>query len=332
VKEHIPTQWQVGLYRNEQAERNEDTNKPNQAKPNRVPLSTPQAAQFLSFIAWLLEMPTQVQTSCPFFFSLSHFDFQKYVSSLPAARPEVCWTSVHNAAGWWITPGFPNSKEAWGHGASYLLVPLGGPDNSSQGSRPYMTPRNSRNQNLITDFARDFKHSRARGRSSHVREENWKCHNHFSVLKRDSQAPRCLQCYVNLKFSTALYIGIQTCRWAIRGRMHRTYPTISDRDCHHLRRQLPDVVRVRIRSNLSRNFMPSFLNLTLHTSAHSYASAHMDLERITDVVIFSWLRHYATSRKVAGSSPDEVDFLNLPNSSSPGVDLACNRFEYQESS
>jgi hypothetical protein len=31
----------------------------------------------------------------------------------------------------------------------------------------------------------------------------------------------------------------------------------------------------------------------------------------------SWLRHHATSRKVAGSSPDEVDFFfNLPNLSS----------------
>jgi hypothetical protein len=30
----------------------------------------------------------------------------------------------------------------------------------------------------------------------------------------------------------------------------------------------------------------------------------------------SWLRHYATSRKVAGSIIDEVDFLNLPNPSS----------------
>jgi hypothetical protein len=28
-----------------------------------------------------------------------------------------------------------------------------------------------------------------------------------------------------------------------------------------------------------------------------------------------WLRHYAASRKVAGSSPDEVDILNLPNPS-----------------
>jgi hypothetical protein len=29
----------------------------------------------------------------------------------------------------------------------------------------------------------------------------------------------------------------------------------------------------------------------------------------------SWSRHYATSRKVAGSNPDEVDFFNLFNSS-----------------
>jgi hypothetical protein len=46
----------------------------------------------------------------------------------------------------------------------------------------------------------------------------------------------------------------------------------------------------------------------------------------------SWLRHYATSRKVAGSSPDEVDFFNLPTLSSPVVDSASNRNEYQESS
>jgi hypothetical protein len=30
----------------------------------------------------------------------------------------------------------------------------------------------------------------------------------------------------------------------------------------------------------------------------------------------SWLRHYATNRKLAGSSPDEVDIFNLPNPSS----------------
>jgi hypothetical protein len=44
--------------------------------------------------------------------------------------------------------------------------------------------------------------------------------------------------------------------------------------------------------------------------------------------------HYAASRKVAGSSPDEVDFLNWPNPSGrtgPGVDSASNRNEYQES-
>jgi hypothetical protein len=33
------------------------------------------------------------------------------------------------------------------------------------------------------------------------------------------------------------------------------------------------------------------------------------------VSICSWLRHYATSWKVADLSPDEVDFFNLPNPS-----------------
>jgi hypothetical protein len=41
------------------------------------------------------------------------------------------------------------------------------------------------------------------------------------------------------------------------------------------------------------------------------------------------LRHYATSRKVAGSSPDEVDFFKLTQSFQPhydlGVDSASNR-------
>jgi hypothetical protein len=50
----------------------------------------------------------------------------------------------------------------------------------------------------------------------------------------------------------------------------------------------------------------------------------------------NWLRHYATSRKVVGSSPDEVDFFSVylirPHYR-PGVDLsASNRNEYQESS
>jgi hypothetical protein len=43
--------------------------------------------------------------------------------------------------------------------------------------------------------------------------------------------------------------------------------------------------------------------------------------------------HYSASRKVAGSSPDEVDLLFLPNPSGrtgPGVDSASKRNEYQE--
>jgi hypothetical protein len=53
-------------------------------------------------------------------------------------------------------------------------------------------------------------------------------------------------------------------------------------------------------------------------------------------VVRSSLRHHATSRKVAGSSPDEVDFFNIPNPSSRtmvlGVDSTSNRNEYQEPS
>jgi hypothetical protein len=43
------------------------------------------------------------------------------------------------------------------------------------------------------------------------------------------------------------------------------------------------------------------------------------------------MNHYAVSRKVAGSSPDKVDFLNWPNPSGrtgPVVDSASNRNEY----
>ena len=49
----------------------------------------------------------------------------------------------------------------------------------------------------------------------------------------------------------------------------------------------------------------------------------------------SWLRHCATSRKVAGSIPDGViEIFHWHNPSGPhyvpGVDSACNRNEYQE--
>jgi hypothetical protein len=39
----------------------------------------------------------------------------------------------------------------------------------------------------------------------------------------------------------------------------------------------------------------------------------------------SWLRHYATSRKVSGPSPDEVNFLNLPNPCSSTMTLGSTQ-------
>jgi hypothetical protein len=38
-----------------------------------------------------------------------------------------------------------------------------------------------------------------------------------------------------------------------------------------------------------------------------------------------WLMHYATRRKVAGSSPDEMDFFNLRNPSSRTMDLGSTQ-------
>jgi hypothetical protein len=39
----------------------------------------------------------------------------------------------------------------------------------------------------------------------------------------------------------------------------------------------------------------------------------------------SWLRHYATSRKVVGSNPDEVDFFSWPNPSSRTMTLGSTQ-------
>jgi hypothetical protein len=39
----------------------------------------------------------------------------------------------------------------------------------------------------------------------------------------------------------------------------------------------------------------------------------------------SWLPHYATSQKVAGLSPNEVDLFNLPNHSSHTMALGLTR-------
>jgi hypothetical protein len=50
----------------------------------------------------------------------------------------------------------------------------------------------------------------------------------------------------------------------------------------------------------------------------------------------SWLRHYTTSRKVAGSIPDDIIGIFLLTLSfrqhyGPGVNSAFNKNEYQES-
>jgi hypothetical protein len=41
--------------------------------------------------------------------------------------------------------------------------------------------------------------------------------------------------------------------------------------------------------------------------------------------LHNWLRHYVTSWKIAGSSPDDVDFFNLPNPSSSTMALGSTQ-------
>jgi hypothetical protein len=40
---------------------------------------------------------------------------------------------------------------------------------------------------------------------------------------------------------------------------------------------------------------------------------------------YSWLRHYATSRKVVSLIPDEVEFFNLPNPSRRNMALGSTQ-------
>jgi hypothetical protein len=51
----------------------------------------------------------------------------------------------------------------------------------------------------------------------------------------------------------------------------------------------------------------------------------MHLFRLFCCIRGCWLRHYATSRKVTGSSPDEVDFFNLLNLSSRTMALGSTQ-------
>jgi hypothetical protein len=74
---------------------------------------------------------------------------------------------------------------------------------------------------------------------------------------------------------------------------------------------------------------------------HAQENEHTEDYRLTvSALSYRWdagssLRHYVTSQKVAGSNPDEVLFQftsSFQPHYGPGIDLASNRNEYQESS
>jgi hypothetical protein len=84
--------------------------------------------------------------------------------------------------------------------------------------------------------------------------------------------------------------------------------------------------------NLQDNIIYSFTNIQL---TYIQVSKCENLYLI-QYVTYIWLRYYATSRKMEGLSPDEVDFFQFTEFFQlhycPGVDSASNRNEYQESS
>jgi hypothetical protein len=81
---------------------------------------------------------------------------------------------------------------------------------------------------------------------------------------------------------------------------------------------LPISIREVPGSNIDRNIDHHYSGFTWYSSNSTdkcrYGTSNYFLQTYCYSFSPSWLRHYATSRKVTGSSPDEViGFFNLPN-------------------
>jgi hypothetical protein len=82
---------------------------------------------------------------------------------------------------------------------------------------------------------------------------------------------------------------------------------------------------------------PGFISCTRLAICTEIFCLFVGLSRQTGHDVAQWLRHYATSRKVVNSRPDEMIFFfffcnlpNLPAALGPGVYSASNRNEYQK--
>jgi hypothetical protein len=68
------------------------------------------------------------------------------------------------------------------------------------------------------------------------------------------------------------------------------------------------------------------ITVTLASSCHSHLISSCICRVVITDCMKSWLRHYATNLKAAGSSPDEVDFFfNRPNPSSRTMALGSTQ-------
>lgn len=112
--------------------------------------------------------------------------FPPFTLPLPWSYVPAQWSAGHQCAGWWITHVVPNSKAARRRSATYPLVPLGS-DNSSQGSRPYMTTEKFTKSEFdhwrLSDCG--FTHRTPGGRNGQFSDKSWKTwRQHSSRLDR----------------------------------------------------------------------------------------------------------------------------------------------------
>jgi hypothetical protein len=88
-----------------------------------------------------------------------------------------------------------------------------------------------------------------------------------------------------------------------------------------------------IHSITSHSF--SIRSIYTHTHTHTHTNTHTHIYVYISHAVAQWLKHYAISRKVVCSRPDEVNdffsiYLNLPATLGSGVRSAPNRNEYQK--
>jgi hypothetical protein len=85
------------------------------------------------------------------------------------------------------------------------------------------------------------------------------------------------------------------------------------------------ITQYTIVHSLSKNQNTCLKKITLVTSELRFFFSFQTRDMLFELLLVACVGHYATSRKVAGSSPDEVEFFNLPSPSSRTMALGSTQ-------